>query len=32
MNTKTAKKLAVARHRFIEKYLKQFFSEWEGIK
>lgn len=30
MNTKTAKKMAESRHNFMKKYLKQFFSEWEG--
>lgn len=29
MNTKTAKKIASSRHRFMERYLKQFFKEWE---
>ncbi|MFA4834017.1 MAG: HD domain-containing protein [Patescibacteria group bacterium] len=28
MNTKTGKKLAGERHKFLEKYLKQFFKEW----
>lgn len=28
MNTKTGKKLAGERHEFLEKYLKQFFKEW----
>jgi len=30
MNTKTGKKLAERRHRFMERYLKQFFKEWNG--
>ena len=30
MNTSTAKKMAEGRHQFMEKYLEQFFSEWEG--
>lgn len=30
MNTKTAKKLAEERHRFMEEFLKQFFKEWSG--
>ena len=29
MNTKTAKKIAKERHEFMEKYLKQFYKEWE---
>ena len=29
LNTKTAKKIAGPRHKFLEKYLKQFFKEWE---
>ena len=32
MNTKTGKKIATARHRYMEGYLKQFFLEWEGKK
>lgn len=30
LNTKTAKKIAVRRHKFTENYLKQFFQEWHG--
>jgi uncharacterized protein len=30
MNTKTAKRIAKERHKFMEKYLKRFFEEWEG--
>jgi len=30
MNTKTGKKLAKNRHKFMELYLKRFFKEWEG--
>jgi uncharacterized protein len=30
MNTKTGKKMAIKRHNFIKKYLKQFFYEWKG--
>jgi len=32
MNTKTAKKIAENRHEFMEKYLEEFFAEWEGKK
>ena len=30
MNTKTGKKLAIKRHKFMETYLKEFYLEWEG--
>jgi len=30
MNTKTAKKLAEERHRFMKRYLDQFFREWNS--
>lgn len=30
MNTKTAKKIAEGRHKFMEKFLDKFFEEWEG--
>lgn len=30
MNTKTASQIASSRHRFMEQYLKQFYSEWHG--
>ena len=30
MNTDTGKKMAGQRHRFMEKFLRQFYSEWEG--
>ncbi len=30
MNTKTGKRLAEGRHRFMEEYLEQFLAEWEG--
>ena len=30
MNTETGKKIAAARHEYMENYLKQFYAEWEG--
>ncbi|MFO7744846.1 MAG: HD domain-containing protein [Psychroflexus sp.] len=30
MNTKTAREIASQRHEFMEKYLDQFYKEWEG--
>jgi uncharacterized protein len=30
MNTKTGKEMATNRHLFMEQYLEQFYSEWEG--
>jgi len=30
MNTKTGKEMAEKRHLFMEEYLNQFYSEWEG--
>ena len=30
MNTATGKKIAEARHRFMEDYLQQFYGEWNG--
>ena len=32
MNTKTGKRLAKERHKFMLLYLEQFYSEWEGEK
>lgn len=32
MNTKTAKRIAQKRHKFIEQYLKEFFEEWSVKK
>jgi uncharacterized protein len=32
MNTATGKVLAAERHAFMEKYLEQFYNEWEGKK
>ena len=30
MNTENGKEMALGRHKFIEEYLKHFYSEWEG--
>lgn len=30
MHTKTAKKIAVKRHKYMERFLKKFYNEWEG--
>jgi uncharacterized protein len=30
MNTKTARKIAERRHKYMEKYLEHFFKEWNG--
>jgi uncharacterized protein len=30
MYTKTGKQIAVHRHEFMEKYLKEFYAEWDG--
>ena len=32
MNTPTGKKIAEARHQYMENFLSQFYSEWEGDK
>ncbi len=32
MNTKTGKKIAAERHQFMERYLTQFYDEWNGKK
>ncbi|MEK7621349.1 MAG: HD domain-containing protein [Patescibacteria group bacterium] len=32
MNTKTGSKIANERHKFMEKYLEQFYKEWNGEK
>jgi len=32
MNTKTAKKMADERHKFMESFLQEFFDEWKGKK
>jgi uncharacterized protein len=30
MFTKTGKKMAIARHKYMEKYLEEFYAEWDG--
>jgi uncharacterized protein len=30
MNTETAKRIAIGRHSFMEKFLDRFFGEWDG--
>jgi uncharacterized protein len=30
MNTETGKKLAKERHQFMERFLSQFYAEWDG--
>ena len=32
MNTASGKKIATQRHVFMEKYLQQFYNEWDGLK
>lgn len=32
MNTKTGKQIAQERHQFMEKFLSQFYAEWDGEK
>ncbi len=32
MNTKTGKRIAFDRHKYMEGFLKQFYAEWEGEK
>jgi uncharacterized protein len=32
MNTKTGKEIATQRHHFMESFLSQFYSEWDGEK
>ena len=31
MNTETGKKIAQQRHEFMEKFLEQFYKEWNGF-
>lgn len=30
MHTKTARKIAISRHRYMEEFLKKFYKEWDG--
>ena len=32
MNTKSGKKIALERHKYMENFLSQFYAEWEGEK
>lgn len=32
MNTPTGKNIAKQRHQFMEKFLSEFYAEWEGVK
>ncbi len=32
MHTKTAKQIAIRRHKFMEQYLKEFYEEWKGLR
>jgi uncharacterized protein len=32
MNTETARKIALERHRYMEQFLERFFREWDGIE
>ena len=32
MNTKTGQKIAVKRHRYMEQFLEQFYTEWDGLQ
>jgi uncharacterized protein len=32
MNTPSGKKIAEARHQYMENFLSQFYAEWEGEK
>lgn len=31
MNTRTGKRLALRRHKFLEAYLREFYAEWKGL-
>ena len=30
MNTETARRMAVERHRYMEQFLERFYKEWDG--
>lgn len=32
MNTKTGKRMALKRHQYMQDFLKQFYTEWNGLK
>lgn len=32
MNTKTARQIALGRHKYMEKFLKKFYLEWDGVE
>ena len=32
MHTQTGRQLAEARHNYMEEFLEQFYSEWEGSR
>jgi len=32
MNTETGKKIALQRHEYMEKFLEQFYAEWDGTR
>jgi len=32
MNTKTGRQIAEKRHQYMERFLKQFYAEWDGVK
>tara|TARA_R110001632_G_scaffold19898_13_gene59890 strand:- start:4734 stop:5390 length:657 start_codon:yes stop_codon:yes gene_type:complete len=32
MNTKTGRRIAADRHRYMEEFLQQFYNEWNGLK
>ncbi len=32
MNTETGRKMAKVRHEFMERFLEQFYAEWNGLR